>query len=103
MARHTAPLEVSLVGEALEGRETTVEEELQVTELSLAQADGRERVALFEELLVLVGVASVQVLKHAIFAVRRVHDWVRLRKGGRVSERMIIFAAKNERVLFEKG
>lgn len=63
MARESSPLVICLVVEALEGGETSVEDELEVTQLTLGQADVGEVVGFSEERVVEGSVADVKVLE----------------------------------------
>jgi hypothetical protein len=74
-------LVISLSHESLQRRETTVEDELEVTKLTLRQANVGERVGLLEESIVQGKVANVKVLEDS--AVR----CVGLQKSARENER----------------
>lgn len=62
-SRGSAPLVVLLAHEALEGREATVEDELEVAQLALRQAEVDELLRLGDELLLDRRIAHVEVLE----------------------------------------
>lgn len=59
------PIVVLLVQETLERRETTVEDELEITQLTVGKDKRRERLNLSKQSLLLAGVTNVQVLEDA--------------------------------------
>lgn len=73
-----SPLVILLAHEALEGRETSVHDKLQVAELPLSQTNVGELLRLLDELLAKGGIANVEILEGT--AVGRVGLWRETRK-----------------------